>query len=506
MRCETCGADLQSGARFCGSCGASSVSSSSHAPAAQSGGVPPSQLRSTMRTVSAPQYPQYPPAGGQPSIAPGQAPPAAPGQERRTGRGRKWLFLLAPVVVLGVVGAFVVPNLLEDDGGSSTQVSSSGRLLSTGSGPTAEPERAWSESIDCGGGYCDLIADGDRVYVLEGQEDEELEAQAYDAGDGASLWRADVGYYGTLELLEQTLIATGYDSPESEETTVSAFDPSTGEERWSNTSDGSMYLTNLRLTGAALVQSYTDEGSGEATALELDDGSERWTHDGYVAASCGDTAYVVDDGDLVALDGLTGDQRWSEEVFREEEAASVEVACAGSLVATLVDGELSAYDDADGNSEWKVGLDDGDWGAVFEVIAGQVVVAGADQAAGYSLDDGSETWTNSSGFDVGDGEEGSSIMARIAGDRLLVALSGQEAELIDAATGRSVESQGLGDSDYLLTTTADDLYVSDGEEVTAYRQSDLEQRWSIDVEEIYSLTAEGGRLFVATEDRLEAYR
>ena len=138
---------------------------------------------------------------------------------------------------------------------------------------------------------------------------------------------------------------------------------------------------------------------------------------------------------------------------------------------------------------------------MFVVAGGHVVVGGDDGSSGRSLDDGSEAWSDSASI-VKLNEAGYAI-EELDG-KLLVAAGGDEAKVIDPATGRSVASESLSRS-YSIDVTAGTLYATDDHQVVAYRGRDLSRLWSVDIDGLGDTVVSNGALFVVSADTVEAF-
>jgi outer membrane protein assembly factor BamB len=182
---------------------------------------------------------------------------------------------------------------------------------------------------------------------------------------------------------------------------VVALDLASRDERW-RTPLAAVSTTPVTIdAGTAFV----GDADGNVTALSLDDGSIEWSFD---VGGRFDTALAASDGAVVAvapteergtvaitaIDGASGEQRWSQPFRLGSAAASSPAIADGTIFVGLPDRQLHALSLEDGTERWTaIGL------SVFSPVTAPAVADGivaiADLAGGVyarAVDDGSRVW------------------------------------------------------------------------------------------------------------------
>lgn len=544
MFCSSCGATMQEGAQFCGSCGAKTVAS---APPAAAPPPPPAPGFGTPAPGQGPA-PTYPPGQGPaPVYPPGQEPapaaayaagqgpaagaagpqfmppaPVAPAPAaEKSGRKISPLMIIGGFIVLALLAGavFVGTSKLGGDDGSSSLTYSNGIPIPSLTGPSNEqPEEAWKAKNDCydSDSYCDLVADDDGVFAVVA-DGSKVEVVSFDAGSGDEQWTARSDESTYLNLTSSYVVATSTEDEDSTE--VTAYKRADGDEAW--TAKLSSYSYGIgELTDGTLLFGEGDDG--KVTALSADDGDELWSKSGSFLAVCDDTVYVDDEGDVVALGLDDGQKAWSAK--GSDDLTPSTAACASGGVAVT---SMSSYDDyedyeeedyedyedeeyvdeteyqvavlsdSDGKELWSETFDVEEAGTVLDSSGSLVFVGGNSKLTAYETSSGKEKW------DSDMESEDSYAISIVDGSTLMVAEGGEQARLLSTSSGEESESTGIGSDGLLLTT--DSLIVSDEDELSAYDLGTLEDQWSVDVETTGSLAVGGGKVFVLTEDGIEAY-
>lgn len=205
--------------------------------------------------------------------------------------------------------------------------------------PTANIAQAWRQDVGKGeqrvGARQHPAADGGRLYAA----DLKGVVQAFDAQNGASLWKLDTGLRlsGSPGVGEGTLVIG------SLEGVVVAINPDSGTERWRAKVSSEVLAAPAIARGQAVVRAI----DGRVFAFSATDGERRWVFDHGTPALTlrGNSAPVMaeglvllgyDSGQLVALRGEDGVQVWEQTIAFGEGRSELE-----RMID--IDGEL-AYD------------------------------------------------------------------------------------------------------------------------------------------------------------------
>ncbi|MFC7192459.1 PQQ-binding-like beta-propeller repeat protein [Halocatena marina] len=127
-------------------------------------------------------------------------------------------------------------------------------------------------------------------------------------------------------------------------------------------------------------------GAGPLYALNLTDGSTRWTYPlgtGETAlnpVSDGSAVYLVSDDSVRALDAESGELRWRVDLPGIE---SIPTLTDGTLYVALEDG-LAALDSTTGNERFRVTVPDSGTVSTSPIVAGDAVYLAFDQTL-YAL-------------------------------------------------------------------------------------------------------------------------
>ena len=307
---------------------------------------------------------------------------------------------------------------------------------------------------------------------------------------------------------------------------VIAFDATSGAERWRYSLAGDDGAGQVRgiAPGDGLVYAAGPEG---LVALGASDGSRAWRYrvktegplpdmDGFFwPITVGDIVYGVtqaSDADMtphrsvVAIDGATGDERWSSTIA-DGQAFGAPTSDGTLVMVAPGDGSLTALDASTGTVAWSVPLDAapvtraaiGD-GVTYVGLSGGTVVA-------LATADGSEAWR--SPLDSG------TVTAVTAVGDTLYADGTTTLYALDAATGAERWRYAIGSGGSMFpfsvipVVTADSVYVgstdADAVRIAAVDARTGEPRWVLQTEIYGALLASvgnGGRLFVVAYDLL----
>lgn len=197
-----------------------------------------------------------------------------------------------------------------------------------------------------------FAAQGDRFYAL-------------DADDGTVRWQRDqpAPLYARPAVEGGTVVVRGYEA-------VSAYDAASGDDVWTfalpgdhaevtsdpAVGDGRVAVTATNYAGT--MEEPADTPYKRLYVVDLADGSEAWHRDFERSdslagiATPGDLVVVAaDDGEVIALDGTTGDDAWTTSV-----ASSGLVdgpAIDGDTAFVQAAGHLAALEGADGTVRWR---------------------------------------------------------------------------------------------------------------------------------------------------------
>ncbi len=205
----------------------------------------------------------------------------------------------------------------------------------------------------------------------------------YDFVKGQRRWALRAGpHEAGLLLAGDALVAAGMDG------TVRGIDPADGTVRWNVTPDSAAgFYATPTLLAPGLVAVADDRG--RVTALDLDTGTERWTHAvgapvyETLAASAGLLFVPTTRGRFVALDADSGEAVWEAEVGDEVKLSAPAVGD-GLVVVGASDGRLRALGAASGEERWSFRAD-GNFAAA-PLLTPEVVYAGSLDAHLYALD------------------------------------------------------------------------------------------------------------------------
>ena len=172
-------------------------------------------------------------------------------------------------------------------------------------------EEAWTSDVRLGESPGDIVTDGERVLVTDGDR-----TVAVEAGSGDTLWEARPfpgSDLSIVALANGTLFAVSGGNGEG----VAALDTATGAERWRyERSEGSLSLPGTA-TNEVFVTRYDDGASGQGwIALDARSGTPLWESPlggpASIAVASADTLYACADDGVVALDLLSGSSVWSQ--------------------------------------------------------------------------------------------------------------------------------------------------------------------------------------------------
>lgn len=433
--------------------------------------------------ASPPGPPSVPPAAGQ---APGAAPVPGPASSRS-----RLVLLLAAVAVVLVVGVVAVAVVVRGLGGEDAVTV---QWLNTpgDDGPTSQPgdEEDFAIDVDCDGA-CDLTATGDRVVVAEfsTSDDEgssDAEVMAYTAS-GDEAW-------DDATSVDEAYSITGFSGYVAVETSESVvvLDVSNGSEVWSE--DGGLSLVTE--DGVAVVNEYNyDDDEGESSTvrgIELSSGDELWDVEGYVER-CGDLLLAVDGDDLSLIDARSGEERWSERADSPNQTA-----CSDAVVAYVAEGEdeVTVLDGGDGSEVGSIDIPGSDSASVA-VFGDDVYVTGDGEVSRNRVGGDIEELWSENGPDE-------AYLILLAGDTLIV--TGDSAvEALAVSDGGSLGRVRGGDDVVDLEITAQSVIFAEDDAIEAYRISDLEDRWSLDVDDASEMAVGADRVFVLADDQVLAF-
>lgn len=252
---------------------------------------------------------------------------------------------LCAVALVGTLGALVAPLLVASTDGIASQV--------------------WHIQGEAWGSPA---VDGSTVYFLAKTH----EVVALDADTGTQRWRAHTGESGPTTAGSAVFIAG--DEVIAADYNVVAFDRRDGALRWRFTpTDG--YAPGIYLGAPAGELVFAGSPAGRVYAIDHRSGTARWTH---LAASDGKTTIFqpVTDGEVVvagyttftapltggvvALDALTGRERWTIAFPRpgnpllDSNWAGGPVLTQEAVIAVSGEGIVYAFDRQDGSVRWTL--------------------------------------------------------------------------------------------------------------------------------------------------------
>ncbi len=282
------------------------------------------------------------------------------------------------------------------------------------------------------------------------------------AGDGHELWVERIsGSVSGRAIFDQGGLIAGTDEGE-----LIAFDPDTGERRWTYKVQGAVVQAPSPAGGLI----YFVDGTNAVYALDRFTGKWKWQYrrdppaefalagEGRPTVSNGRVHVGFSDGVLVTLDAKDGAVLWTRDLapehdrFQDVDAAAVVVD--GRLYAASAAAGLYAMDPATGKVKWSVPM------------AGVVALQGYEGDLLASLDSGSlirvdtQTgklrWRTRFGSDAGAPGEPVAVAGLVT-----VALSKGGLMFVDGRTGRPIQRFDPGSGFYATPTVGEDasLYV-----------------------------------------------
>ncbi len=415
------------------------------------------------------------------------SPPAQPGEapeQAEKSRGRPLLWIVV-VVVVGGAAVYGLTGSEDQPAASSDAVfDTTGRLLTAGGdGPSDEPEESWSERVDCEG-RCAVGAVESALIVAEADGDRST-VRALDGSTGDEIWSERTGSDELVTAINvfDGIIFLSLESIDGYQ--LSAWDPAEGDEMWTEDAE------NVRYGDGVVVVHDWNEGSEGAVsrALTTTTGDELWEEDGAVTGICGSTAVLHDDDDLLALDLGTGDQKWSESVGDYAPAG-----CSGSRAFVIEDEDVAAFDLDSGEELWSERVR----GASTMFTLDDVLIVRTDgDVIGLAAATGEEVWS------VDQDDFPAYQVIDLGGEQALGRGDGR-ATVVDLTTGDDIDSTRTGDGNLIFGTSS--FLVLDDDEVTAHRMVDVEEQWSVDVDdEAMWLAASDRALFVLLPDEVVSY-
>ncbi len=314
-------------------------------------------------------------------------------------------------------------------------MSRSGRM--PGPGPTGDVGVAWQFEAGAPIGSQAVVGDG-IVYVITTRGT----LYALDLANGSVRWQADVGAstHSTPSLVGDLILVAAEDG-------LHAMRIGDGSPLWTTTATGPVNGTPAVVGEIAICRS----SAGVAYGVDVESGEVSWSIDVNVA---GDTSIAADDGVaivglangvVVALDAMSGAERWRSDTGDGGRIGTPTIDDGRVFVATL-DGpnstghHLLALDLATGERLWTV-ASPGDRVAYSPAVADGLAVFGSEDSRLIALDaaDGALVWQTAAPGVV-------EIVTTIAGDVVYSASNGGEAFALDRATGDllwQVDIQGI---------------------------------------------------------------
>lgn len=254
-----------------------------------------------------------------------------------------------------------------------------GRLVAAGEGFLAayrpdDGREAWRADLGFRRGQVSTAVDGSVLVstAFFGRQSRKPDVRAYSAADGSPRWKqpsprwqADLAASGDTVLSLSARFQVG--------TVLTARSLADGSERWSVEFDDNGIPAGPYVAGETVYVAPDDDG---VHALDLESGERRWHYAGETSnrvglAASADTAYLVDDGRLLAVDAADGAPRWEttpagDHRFRGVPAVGAETVY---LEKAAYPAEFAALSRADGSERWTYRLPE-------TVVEGDMVVSG----------------------------------------------------------------------------------------------------------------------------------
>jgi len=262
-----------------------------------------------------------------------------------------------------------------------------------------EPDELWRLETEDEADGGPTVVDGD-VYVTV--DDTSQTVYSLDSESGDENWEisgsfSDDDMFGHPHIVDGTLYGG------SSEGMVKAFDVENQEEEWTFEPDGDYFPQPPKLAGGTVyvVGSETEE-SPVLFAVDADDGSELWSHQGSGGNEespiiAEDTVYYNTTQSVFAVDIDNGEERWSRELG-ERIARSITVAGGNlyTMYTERTDGgsaqaTITALDAETGDDVWSVDSEESAT-TTPTVYDGRVLAYEGNNLVALDVEDGDEHW------------------------------------------------------------------------------------------------------------------
>ena len=231
-------------------------------------------------------------------------------------------------------------------------------------------EELWVTEMTSAGRFSGALASDTRAFFLSapfGGQAGTSGLTAVDLANGEQRWVANVGGEGTYDVGLATnddtaFVRFGEYEPNysggapwregSNKSTIAAFDPRTGEERWRHQEIGDPFATDVVVADHNVYVNGLGESAGTLTALDAGSGAVRWQISpgaGFQGVVAGDgiVALTVSEelrGRVLAFDATDGSRLWEMEVPPSHETAHA-TAVSDGVVYVSIWGEVPAFGD-----------------------------------------------------------------------------------------------------------------------------------------------------------------
>ena len=319
-----------------------------------------------------------------------------------------------------------------------------------GPGPTGNVGVAWQFEAGASVGSQVVVSDGIVYFTTERGT-----LYALDLGTGDMRWQAELGAstYSTPSLIGGLILVASEDG-------LHALSVVDGSPVWTATATGPVRGTPAVVGELAICRS----SAGVAYGVDVASGEVSWSIDLGVA---GDTAIAADDGMaivglangvVVALDALSGAERWRSDTGDGGRIGTPTIDDGRVFIATL-DGSSStghhllAFDLASGELLWTV-ASPGDHVAYSPAVADGLAVFGSEDSRLIALDaaDGTLVWQTAAPGIV-------EVVTAISGDRVYSASNGGAAFALDRATGDPLWQVDIEGIPYGVAVTSGRVFV-----------------------------------------------
>jgi outer membrane protein assembly factor BamB len=418
--------------------------------------------------------------------------PGRAGPRDRSGRS-----LVIPFATVAVVAAVVVGTVafLRRDRGPDEVWTPVTGYETLAPGVAAAPEVAWTSELTPEGGLTlDLELSRRGAWVLT-QEQQHVALSSIDLTTGDAAWESDVvgptSIAFELELFgDDDALALSFE-PAAGQTHIDLYRPDDGSIFWSDDSDDSLFTVTEGTRQPPLDGLVVFSVGPESVAVDLGTGDERWraplyplVREGRLLAS----TQSASENRIAEVDPETGDLRWQ---------TPVQIPLVANGVLYLIDDDnIAAVELGTGQQIWT----GTHAGIIAPAMDDSIVMVRSSEVVAVD-DAGRQLWHHS--LDLRRLAVPTANPVIIDGERLLVVPTADRMFLLRSKDGSEVGWVSLPENSSVLAFAENTVYVGADNEVVAFSLPDLDELWSIEMDEpVTQLVPVDEGLLVAGRDTL----